>query len=356
MARAGTWRAPLECRGGSLWSVPCGSCTRPTGISGARCTGPTCARRRPRFLDHLVETARAERVDAVLVAGDVYDRAIPPVDAVALCEDALVRLRDDRRPRDRDQRQPRLGAPPRVQQRAHRRVRRAPADPARDARRAGPAARRPRPGRRLRRAVPGAGARPARPAPGCDGAGRGATRPSLGEAARRASGPTPRRAACARTVVLAHAWVARADDAERRRAGGRPATPSGTSRSAASATSRRACSTGSATWRSATCTASRRWRSTCATAARRCRTRSPRRDHKKGSWLVEVGVDGKTRAERVPAPVYRRLTVLRGRLEDLLTVAPSTRPRGRLPRRDAHRHGPPRGGDGPAAAAGSRTS
>jgi len=45
------------------------------------------------FLDHLVETARTERVDAVLVAGDVYDRAIAPVDAVALCEDALARLR-----------------------------------------------------------------------------------------------------------------------------------------------------------------------------------------------------------------------------------------------------------------------
>ncbi|MFY9667576.1 MAG: exonuclease SbcCD subunit D C-terminal domain-containing protein, partial [Trebonia sp.] len=43
--------------------------------------------------------------------------------------------------------------------------------------------------------------------------------------------------------------------------------------------------------------------------------------HKKGSWLVEVGVDGKTRAERVPAPVYRKLTVLRGHLEDLLTAS-----------------------------------
>jgi len=45
-------------------------------------------------LDHLVETVRAERVDAVLVSGDVYDRAVPPVDAVQLCESALVRLRD----------------------------------------------------------------------------------------------------------------------------------------------------------------------------------------------------------------------------------------------------------------------
>ena len=46
------------------------------------------------FLDHLVDTARAEKVDAVLVAGDIYDRAVPPVDAVELCEDALLRLHD----------------------------------------------------------------------------------------------------------------------------------------------------------------------------------------------------------------------------------------------------------------------
>jgi DNA repair protein SbcD/Mre11 len=45
------------------------------------------------FLDHLVETVRAERVDAVLVAGDVYDRALPSVEAVELLNDALFRLR-----------------------------------------------------------------------------------------------------------------------------------------------------------------------------------------------------------------------------------------------------------------------
>ncbi|RJL34118.1 exonuclease SbcCD subunit D [Bailinhaonella thermotolerans] len=44
------------------------------------------------FVDHLVGTARAERVDAVLVSGDVYDRALPPVDAVELCNEALRRL------------------------------------------------------------------------------------------------------------------------------------------------------------------------------------------------------------------------------------------------------------------------
>src|SRR3984957_18028457 len=45
------------------------------------------------FNGRLVETVRAERVDAVLVAGDVYDRAIPSLDAVALYEEALARLR-----------------------------------------------------------------------------------------------------------------------------------------------------------------------------------------------------------------------------------------------------------------------
>ncbi|QJW35389.1 exonuclease SbcCD subunit D [Cellulosimicrobium protaetiae] len=43
-------------------------------------------------LDHLVELTRTESVDAVVVAGDVYDRAIPPVDAVSLLSDSLTRL------------------------------------------------------------------------------------------------------------------------------------------------------------------------------------------------------------------------------------------------------------------------
>jgi exonuclease SbcD len=45
------------------------------------------------FLDALVSVVAAERVDAVLVSGDVYDRAVPSLDAVQLCEDALCRLR-----------------------------------------------------------------------------------------------------------------------------------------------------------------------------------------------------------------------------------------------------------------------
>lgn len=44
------------------------------------------------FADHLVELVAAESVDAVLVSGDVYDRAIPPNDAVSLLDETLRRL------------------------------------------------------------------------------------------------------------------------------------------------------------------------------------------------------------------------------------------------------------------------
>ncbi|KRV50497.1 DNA exonuclease SbcCD subunit SbcD [Wenjunlia vitaminophila] len=46
------------------------------------------------FLDHLVDVVRTEGVEAVLVAGDVYDRALPSLDAVALFDDVLHRLAD----------------------------------------------------------------------------------------------------------------------------------------------------------------------------------------------------------------------------------------------------------------------
>jgi exonuclease SbcD len=46
------------------------------------------------FIGHLVATAREREVDAVVVAGDVYDRAVPPLAAVELFDDALHRLAD----------------------------------------------------------------------------------------------------------------------------------------------------------------------------------------------------------------------------------------------------------------------
>jgi DNA repair protein SbcD/Mre11 len=44
------------------------------------------------WAEWLVALAREERVDAILVAGDLYDRALPPVDAVALADETLARL------------------------------------------------------------------------------------------------------------------------------------------------------------------------------------------------------------------------------------------------------------------------
>lgn len=46
------------------------------------------------YLDHLVELVRAEGVDAVLIAGDVYDRAMPAPDTVAVLSETLVRIVD----------------------------------------------------------------------------------------------------------------------------------------------------------------------------------------------------------------------------------------------------------------------
>lgn len=44
------------------------------------------------FVDHLLEVVASEQVDLVVVAGDVYDRALPHVDAVRLADEALARL------------------------------------------------------------------------------------------------------------------------------------------------------------------------------------------------------------------------------------------------------------------------
>jgi exonuclease SbcD len=44
------------------------------------------------FLGHICEVASRQRVDAVLVSGDVYDRAVPPPDAVGLWDEVQTRL------------------------------------------------------------------------------------------------------------------------------------------------------------------------------------------------------------------------------------------------------------------------
>ncbi|MDX1655452.1 MAG: exonuclease SbcCD subunit D, partial [Candidatus Competibacteraceae bacterium] len=44
------------------------------------------------LLDQLVTLARDSRVEAVIIAGDIYDRAVAPADAVKLLDDVLERL------------------------------------------------------------------------------------------------------------------------------------------------------------------------------------------------------------------------------------------------------------------------
>jgi exonuclease SbcD len=44
------------------------------------------------YVDHLVGTLESEQVDLVVVSGDLYDRALPSVDAVALADEALHRM------------------------------------------------------------------------------------------------------------------------------------------------------------------------------------------------------------------------------------------------------------------------
>lgn len=46
------------------------------------------------FLDWLIETLRTEKIDALLLSGDVFDAANPPQDAIALYFDFIKRLAD----------------------------------------------------------------------------------------------------------------------------------------------------------------------------------------------------------------------------------------------------------------------
>lgn len=278
------------------------------------------------FLDHLVETAGSERVDAVLVAGDVYDRAIPPVDSVALYEEALARLRatgarvilisgnhDSAR---------RLGVNSALIDASGVHLRTRPAalaDPVLLADGHGEVAvygvpylepalgmPDPRPAAAVRPdAEPGAGAR------GHASVLSAALDLIRAEAAARGT---------TRAVVLAHAWVANGRD-ERERAE--------TARRQVSA-SERDISVGGIGYVPASlfdgfsyvALGHLHGRQTLAEHMRYSGSPLPysfsEKDHKKGSWLVEVAADGKASAEWVPAPVYRRLAVLAGRLDDLL--------------------------------------
>jgi DNA repair protein SbcD/Mre11 len=265
------------------------------------------------FLDALVETARSEAVDAVLVAGDVYDRAVPPLEAVALFEDVLVRLRETGArvvvtSGNHDSAR-RLGFGSRLVDGAgvHLRTRAAAvAEPVLLEDAHGPVAVYGLPylePEAVRDELP--------PEPGDPGA----------PAPRGQEGVVGRAAACARadlaargglrSVVLAHAWVSggQASDSERDiTVGGVGHVPA-------------------AVFDGFTYTALGHLHGPQVLRDGLRYSGSPlpysfsEAGQRKGSWLVELDARGLARVEHVPAPVHRRLSVLRGELDELLTSA-----------------------------------
>jgi len=261
------------------------------------------------FLDHLVDVARAEKVDAVLVAGDVYDRAVPPVDAVELCEDALLRLHDTGArivliSGNHDSAR-RLGFGSGLLEKAGVHVRTLPAALARpvvleDAH--GPLAVYGVPYLEpdaVRGELP----------PGQDEIPRGHTG-VLGHAVGCIRADAEARG-IRRRVVMAHGWVS----------GG------------AASESERDISVGGVGQVPAELFAGFGYvalghlhgQQTVAPQMRYSGSPLPysfsEASHRKGSWLVDLDGEGSARVEQVPAPVYRRLSVLRGRLADLLGSA-----------------------------------
>jgi DNA repair protein SbcD/Mre11 len=264
------------------------------------------------FLDHLVDTVRAEKVDAVLVAGDVYDRAVPPVDAVELCADALNRLHDAGASvvlisGNHDSAR-RLGFGSDLLEVAGVHVRTRPSALARpvlleDAH--GPVAVYGVPYLEpdaVRGDLPPIEGAPAEAPRGHAGV--------LGHAARciRADADSRR---VQRRVVLAHGWVAGGAASESERditIGGVGQVPA-------------------ALFDGFSYVALGHLHGQQAIAGPLRYSGSPlpysfsEATHRKGSWLVELDGTGAIRAERVPAPVHRRLSVLRGPLHDLLSSA-----------------------------------
>ena len=266
------------------------------------------------FLDHLVNVVRTEKVDVVLVAGDVYDRAVPAVDAVELCEDALLRLHatgarivlisgnhDSAR---------RLGFGAGLLEKTGVHLRTQVAALARpvlleDA--YGPVAVYGIPylePNALRDELPSASeSAGAQPVPrGHAGV--------LGQAVRCIRADADARGV-RRRVVMAHGWVSggAASDSER------DITVGGVGQVPAELFA----------GFSYVALGHLHGQQTLAGHLRYSGSPLPysfsEASHHKGSWLVDLGGSGTVRAERVPAPVYRRLSVLRGRLPDLLGSA-----------------------------------
>ena len=267
------------------------------------------------FLDDLVAVARAEKVDAVLVAGDVYDRAVPPVDAVELCEDALLRLHDTGAAivlisGNHDSAR-RLGFGSGLLEKAGVHLRTRPGALARpvlleDAH--GPVAVYGVPYLEpdaVRGELPGAAGLPDAGEPPAD-VPRGHAG-VLGHAVACIQADADARGV-RRRVVLAHGWVTGGAASESER----DISVGGVGQVPAELFARF----------SYVALGHLHGQQTVAPQLRYSGSPLPysfsEAAHRKGSWLVELDAAGTARAEQVPAPVHRRLSVLRGQLADLL--------------------------------------
>ncbi|WP_406836346.1 exonuclease SbcCD subunit D [Streptomyces sp. AHU1] len=256
-----------------------------------------------RFIGHLVTTAREREVDAVVVSGDVYDRAVPPLAAVQLFDDALHRLAD-------------LGVPTVMISGNHDSARRLGVG-------AGLIG---RAGIHLR-TDPAACGTPVvladahgdvafyglpylEPALVKDefGVERAGHETVLAAAMDRVRADLAGRARGTRSVVLAHAFVTggEASDSERDiTVGGVASVPAGV-------------------FDGVDYTALGHLHGSQTIAERVRYSGSPlpysfsEADHRKSMWLVDLGPDGFLSAERIDCPVPRPLARLRGHLEDLL--------------------------------------
>ena len=256
------------------------------------------------FVDSLVEAVRSESVDAVVVAGDIYDRALPAVDTVAVLDDAVCRLRDTGAEvvltSGNHDSAGRLGFASRVLERGGVHLRTSPGDLARPVLLGdehGPVA------------VYGVPYLEPSMCASLLGGTERSHQAVLSTAMSHVRADLASRTPATRSVVAAHAFVVGGQPSDSERdisVGGVGAVPMGVfdgvdyvalghlhGRQRLSDTVRYSGSPLAYSFSEAA--------------------------HVKGSWLVELGAAGVTSVEALPAPVPRRLALVRGRIDELLT-------------------------------------
>jgi exonuclease SbcD len=255
------------------------------------------------YVDHLLDVVATERVDLVVVAGDVYDRALPHVDAVRLADETLARLAASRAKvvltsGNHDSAQ-RLGFSSRLIDAAGVFIRTDAASVGK------PVLLEDEHGPVAVHGIPYLDPDACREPWGLAGRSHEA---ALTEAMRRVRADLAGRSGATRSVVLAHAFVAGAEPSDSERdisVGGVSIVPTSVFDGVDYA------ALGHLHGRHTLTDAIRYSGSPLAYSFSEA-------THRKGSWLVELGRDGLTSCEFVDAPVPRPLARIRGPLEELL--------------------------------------